>query len=67
MDKDKIIKELKEENVKLKEELQATKEHLKKYTAPATSSTVNYEKHKESKRNVSPLYRGYVIDAYGHC
>jgi hypothetical protein len=67
MDKDKIIKELKEENVKLKEELQATKEHLKKYTAPATSSMVNYEKHKESKRNVSPLYRGYVIDAYGHC
>lgn len=67
MDKDKIIKELKEENVKLKEELQATKEHLNKNTAPATSSTVKYEKHKESKRNVSPLYRGYVIDAYGHC
>ena len=28
------IKEILEENAKLKEELQATKEHLKKYTAP---------------------------------
>jgi hypothetical protein len=36
MDKDEIIKELAEENAKLKEELQATKEHLKKYTAPAS-------------------------------
>ena len=34
MDKDEIIKELAEENAKLKGELQATKEHLKKYTAP---------------------------------
>ena len=34
MDKDEIIKELAEENAKLKEELQSTKEHLKKYTAP---------------------------------
>ena len=40
------IKEILEENAKLKEELQATKEHLKKYTAPA-SSKVYYEKHKE--------------------
>ena len=30
------IKEILEENAKLKEELQATKEHLKKYTAPAS-------------------------------
>ena len=37
MDKDEIIKELAEENAKLKEELQVTKEHLKKYTAPASS------------------------------
>lgn len=36
MDKDEIIKELAEENAKLKEELQATKEHLKKYTAPVS-------------------------------
>ena len=40
------IKEILEENAKLKEELQATKEHLKKYTAPP-SSKVYYEKHKE--------------------
>ncbi len=45
MDEEKI-KEILEENAKLKEELQATKEHLKKYTAPA-SSKVYYEKHKE--------------------
>ena len=36
MDKDDIIKKLAEENAKLKEELQATKEHLKKYTAPVS-------------------------------
>jgi hypothetical protein len=35
MDKDGIIKELAERNAKLEEELQATKEHLKKYTAPS--------------------------------
>ena len=39
------IKEILEENAKLKEELEATKEHLKKYTAPA-SNKVYYEKHK---------------------
>ena len=36
MDKDEIIKDLAERNAKLEEELQATKEHLKKYTAPAS-------------------------------
>lgn len=40
------IKEILKENAKLKEELQSTKEHLKKYTAPP-SSKVYYEKHKE--------------------
>ena len=40
------IKEILEENAKLKEELQSTKEHLKKYTSPQ-SSKVYYEKHKE--------------------
>ena len=30
------IKEILEENAKLKEELEATKEHLKKYTAPSS-------------------------------
>ena len=36
MDEEKI-KEILEENAKLKEELQSTKEHLKKYTAPSSS------------------------------
>ena len=49
MDDKAKIKELAEENAKLKEELQATKEHLKKYTAPA-SSKVYYEKHKEEQK-----------------
>jgi len=53
MDKDGIIKELAERNAKLEEELQATKEHLKKYTAPA-SNKVYYEKHKDiHKHHVS--------------
>lgn len=46
MDKDEQIKELTEEIIKLKEELQLTKEHLKKYTAPA-SRKLYYEKNKE--------------------
>ena len=46
MDKDEKIKELTEEIVRLKEELQITKEHLKKYTAPA-SRKLYYEKNKE--------------------
>jgi hypothetical protein len=49
MDYQLSIKELEEENAKLKEELHATKEHLKKYTAPA-SSKVYYEKHKEEQK-----------------
>ena len=49
MDDKTKIKELAEENAKLKEELQVTKEHLKKYTAPA-SSKVYYEKHKEEQK-----------------
>jgi hypothetical protein len=46
MDKDEIIKELSERNAKLEEELQTTKEHLKKYTAPA-SRKLYYESNKE--------------------
>jgi len=56
MDDKAKIKELEEENAKLEkenarleEELQATKEHLKKYTAPA-SSKLYYEKHKEEQK-----------------
>ena len=36
MDNQAKIKELEERNAKLEAELQATKEHLKKYTAPAS-------------------------------
>ena len=49
MDKDARINELEEKIFKLEEELQATKDHLKKYTAPA-SSKVYYEKHKEEQK-----------------
>jgi hypothetical protein len=40
------IKEILEENAKLKEELEATKEHLKKYTAPSYKKEY-YEKNKD--------------------
>jgi hypothetical protein len=49
MDVYEVIKELTEKNAKLEEELHATREHLKKYTAPA-SSKVYYEKHKEAQK-----------------
>ena len=49
MDKDERIKELEEKVSNLETELQLTKEHLKKYTAPA-SSKVYYEKHKEAQK-----------------
>ena len=56
MENENIIKELAEENAKLKEELQSTKEHLKKYTAPA-SSKVYYEKHKEEQKQRVRTYK----------
>jgi len=46
MDKDDKIKELEEKNAKLEEELQATHEHLKKYTAPSYKKEY-YEKNKD--------------------
>lgn len=46
MDKDARIIELEEENKILKEELEKTKEHLKKYTAPSYKKAY-YEKNKE--------------------
>lgn len=46
MDHEERIKELEEKNAKLEEELQATKEHLKKYTAPARNKK-HYEANKE--------------------
>jgi hypothetical protein len=44
------IKEILEENAKLKEELEATKEHLKKYTAPP-SRREYYERNKEKEKS----------------
>ena len=56
MDKDEKIKALEEENAKLQHELQSTREHLKKYTAPA-SSKVYYEKHKEEQKQRVRVYK----------
>ena len=47
MDNEEKIKALEEKNAKLEEELQATKEHLKKYTAPSYKKEY-YEKNKDS-------------------
>ena len=47
MDNEEKIKALEEKNAKLEQELQATKEHLKKYTAPA-SRKVYYENNKDA-------------------
>ena len=46
MDTDLIIKQLQEENSLLKTELESTKNHLKKYTAPARNKK-HYEANKE--------------------
>jgi hypothetical protein len=46
MDNEEKLKELEEKNAKLEEELQATKEHLKKYTAPASRKEY-YENNKD--------------------
>jgi hypothetical protein len=51
------IKILEEENNKLKIELEETKEHLKKYTAPKRSKKY-YETHKEEllqKMKINPI------------
>lgn len=63
MDKDEIIKEILEENVKLKEELQATKEHLKKYTAPSNKK-LYYEQNKDEIKQKVKEYKeksNYVV------
>ena len=57
MDKDEIIKELAEEIARLKEQLQTTKEHLKKYTAPVSRKEYyvnNKEAIKERVKNYKP-------------
>ena len=62
MDKDETIKQLQEENSLLKTELESTKNHLKKYTAPARNKK-HYEankeliKSREYKANVSQEQR----------
>lgn len=56
MDNQARINQLEEENAKLKEELQAVKEHLKKYTAPA-SRKVYYEKNKEKEKQRAKEYK----------
>jgi hypothetical protein len=56
MDDKEKIKELEEKNAKLEEELQATKDHLKKYTAPA-SRKVYYEKNKDKEKQRAKEYQ----------
>ena len=55
MDKDEIIKQLQDELHATKQELTATKEHLKKYTAPERNRKY-YEANKEAikERNYKP-------------
>jgi hypothetical protein len=56
MENENIIKALKEKNAKLEEELQATKEHLKKYTAPSYKKEY-YEKNKEVVKERNNNYK----------
>ena len=56
MDDKALIKELLEKNAKLEEELLATKEHLKKYTAPASRKEY-YEKNKEAIKERNNNYK----------
>ena len=63
MDKDEIINELTEKIAKLENELQATKEHLKKYTAPS-SKKLYYEQNKEEIKQKVKEYKektNYVV------
>jgi hypothetical protein len=63
MDKDEIINELAEKIAKLENELQATQEHLKKYTAPS-SKKLYYEQNKEEIKQKVKEYKentNYVV------
>jgi len=66
MDYEERIKELEEKNTKLEEELQATKEHLKKYTAPARNrNRYNPDKSKEYQSKItSEKKKEYARQAY---
>ena len=55
MDADKI-KLLEEENIKLRNELNETKEHLKKYTSPLRNKTY-YEENKEKLMQKNKEYK----------
>ena len=52
MDDKELIKELTERNAILEEELEATKEHLKKYTAPAYKKAYYQRNKEEHKKRV---------------
>jgi hypothetical protein len=56
MENESIIKELSEENAKLKEELRVTKEHLKNYTAPSYKKEY-YEKNKDTIKERNANYK----------
>ena len=56
MENENIIKELAEENAKLKEELQATKEHIKNYTESSYSKEY-YEKNKDTIKERNAIYK----------
>ena len=66
MDKDEIIKQLQDELDATKQELSATKEHLKKYTAPERNrNRYNPDKAKEYQATVTPEKRKeYARRAY---
>ena len=66
MDKDEIIKLLQEENSLLKTELESTKNHLKKYTAPARNrNRYNPDKSKEYQSKITPeKKKEYAKQAY---
>ena len=56
MNNDEIIKQLKDELERTKQELLLTKEHLKKYTAPSCKKQY-YEIHKEEIKNKHKEYK----------
>ena len=66
MDKDEIIKQLQEENSLLKNELESTQNHLKKYTAPARNrNRYNPDKSKEYQSKItSEKKKEYARQAY---
>jgi len=56
MNSDYIIKQLKEENAKLQNELNETKTHLKKYTSPFRNK-MYYQENKEKHKQQVKEYR----------